>query len=450
MKHLIALYRRSSWHPVYNFMTTGGKARSNLLFAIIAQAIVNGFTGGIFYTGLLVGYGINIVNISILAMIPYITSLLNIFVPYILERFPKRRILLSVCRALHYLVDIVGITLLPQLVHSESGRIIGLIIIIFVSRAINSLTVGYNAWHMPYVTSDIRNNYFTATTLVGNISSSLVLLIASSVLDAIPPENQLNLITTLRYVSFGIALLDVYLLQVPKEPTYFTSSSRPKIIDIFRRPLQDKQFRWTMLVLALYQLFTNIPTSVLNAWLLEEVKVSYLYITAVDATLFLFIIFTSRIWNRFLRKKGACKTIMAMLISEIIAVSAYAFVNPNNYLWLMTFVRFTQHFFSLAWNFGSNHIYYENLPPKDRTTHLSFHSLSVNSMVFLSMTLGTTSLSAMGEKTVTLFGQVLTSVPVLLLTKAVLLILLVVIVFLLRKRLETPRTDAIPSEKLLT
>ena len=70
MKHLIALYRRSSWHPVYNFMTTGGKARSNLLFAIIVQAIVNGFTGGIFYTGLLVGYGINIVNISIITVIP--------------------------------------------------------------------------------------------------------------------------------------------------------------------------------------------------------------------------------------------------------------------------------------------------------------------------------------------------------------------------------------------
>ena len=447
MSKLKRLYMRSSWYPVFNFRNDAGKARSALLATIIPQAIVSGFTGGTFYTGLLIGHGINIVNISILTMIPYIASLFTIFTPYILERFPKRRVILSVARIAYYLINIIGITLLPQLVHEEGARVTGLIIIIFASYAINFLFNGYSPWHMPYITADVRNTYYTAQTLVSNITSSVVMLIASSVLDSIPEDSRLGFITTLRYVSFFIALLDVYLLQVPKEPSYLASTDRPKLVDIFRRPLQDKRFRITVLVLGLYQLFAGLPSSALSAWLLDKVKVSYLYITVVDATFFLFVLFTSRIWNKFLWKFGACKTMIAVLISETLAVGAYAFVNHSNYLWLMTLVRFTQHFFSMAWSFGTNHIYYETMPPRDQTAHTSFYTLSQHLMVFLGMSIGTWVISAMGDSTVTVFGQILTSVPVLQLAKSILLLLLAGFIFLLRKRLDTPREDTVAAEE---
>ena len=304
MSKLKRLYMRTSWYPAFNFRNDYGKARTALLASIVPQAMVSGFSSGIFYTGLLIGHGINIVNISILTMIPYIASLFTIFTPYILERFPKRRLILSAARIAYYLINIIGITLLPQLVHDEAGRITGLIIIVFVSHAINFLFSGYGPWHMIYITADVRNTYYTAQTLVSNLSSSLVLLIASSIMDAIPEDVRLPFITTLRYVAFGIALIEVWLLQLPKEPVYLASTDRPKFIDIFRRPLQDKYFRITLLILGVYQLFANLPASALSAWLLEDVHVSYLYITIIDSTFFLFVLFTSRIWNRFLHTKG--------------------------------------------------------------------------------------------------------------------------------------------------
>lgn len=444
MNKLKQIYMRTSWYPAFNFRNDAGKARSALLATIVPQAVVAGFTGGTFYTGLLIGHGINIVNISILTLIPYIASLFTIFTPYILERFPKRRVILSVARICYYLINIVGITLLPQLVHDEGGRVTGLIIIIFTSHAINFLFNGYSPWHMTYITADVRNTYYTAQTLVSNISSSLVMLVASSILDSFPEDARLGFITTLRYVSFFIALVDVYLLQVPKEPEYPVSADRPRIIDIFRRPLQDKQFRITLLVLGLYALFANLPSSALSAWLLNEVHVSYLYITVVDATFFLFVLFTSRIWNKFLWKRGAARTMIVVMLSEVVAVGAYAFVNHNNYLWLMTLVRLTQHFFSMAWSFGVNHVYYETMPIKDRTAHTSFYSLSQNLLAFLSMTIGTWIISAMGDRTVTIFGQVLTSVPLLQLIKVCLLVVYIGIIFLFRKQLEAPRPENQP------
>ena len=48
MNKLSKLYRRSSWYPVYNSDSISGKARTSLLGVVIVQAIVGGFTGGIF------------------------------------------------------------------------------------------------------------------------------------------------------------------------------------------------------------------------------------------------------------------------------------------------------------------------------------------------------------------------------------------------------------------
>ena len=110
----------------------------------------------------------------------------------------------------------------------------------------------------------------------------------------------------------------------------------------------------------------------------------------------------------------------------------------------MTLVRLTQHFFSMAWSFGVNHIYYETMPPKDRTAHTSFYTLSQHLMVFLGMTIGTAVISAMGDRTVTIFGQVLTSVPLLQLIKVCLLVIYIGIIFLFRKQLEAPRPENQP------
>ena len=109
MSKLGKLYRKTGWHTVFSFDNEGASARTHLLFATIAQAVVGGFSGGVFYTGLLMGYGINIVNISIITFIPYITSFFTLLTPFILERFPKRRLLLTVARIAYYVQNLFSI-----------------------------------------------------------------------------------------------------------------------------------------------------------------------------------------------------------------------------------------------------------------------------------------------------------------------------------------------------
>ena len=130
MNKLTKLYRKTGWHTVFSFDDDGTSARAYLLGATAAQAIVSGLSTGVFYTGFLLGYGINIVNLSILTVIPYLTSLFSLLTPYILDRFPRRRMLLSVARVAYYTVNVIGITVLPKLVTDPDARVTGLILIV--------------------------------------------------------------------------------------------------------------------------------------------------------------------------------------------------------------------------------------------------------------------------------------------------------------------------------
>ena len=437
MKALRHLYFRSGWHDVYNFTEEGAKARSALLFATIMQAAVGGLSGGIFYTGLLVGYGINIVNISIITVVPYIASLASLFTPYILERFKKRKVILTSARIVYYIINILGITLLPKVVHSDSGRTVGLVIIVFSSYLVNFLfTSGYSAWHMPYIKPQVRNQYFTSTTMVSNLFSSLVLIVASLVTDKLQGEAQLNLIIVLRYVAFAVAILDVYFLQVPKEPVYQVTSSKPNLLDIIRLPVSNKKFFLTEIIYGLYCLIGNVASSVLNTWLLEEVHSSYLYINIINALYIFFILGSSKLWSRYTQKHGTFKSLSLVLILFAPTYFTWGFVTASNYLWLMTIVRLSQHCLGMLQTFAANNLIYVNMPEADQTNYISFHTIMGNLCVFVGMMIGTTLVATMGSNTWVLFGRQISSVPTLLMIQGVGWGILGISILFIRKHVE--------------
>lgn len=435
MRRLKNLYYRSGWYDVFNFTGEAATARSYLLLQVVVSAIINGFTGGVFYTGYLVGHGINIVNISILTVIPYATCLCSLFTPYILERFPKRRWILSIARGFVFLFQILGVSLLPLVVHSETGRVVGLVILVFIANVINFLFAGYSPWHMPYVTPDVRMNYFTATQLVSNVTSTAVLIITSIITDRLHADDQLNLISVLRYVAFGLAFLDIYFLQKPKEPEYLKSSDRPKLLDIFRLPMSNKPFMLSMVIMFFYHFILNFSASVQNTWLLQSVNTGYLYINIINGIYILFIILTSRLWSKVMQKKGTFVSLALVLLLLAPTYVVYAFVDHSNFLWLMTIVRLAQHCVGMLQQYSAGNIIYLALPEKDQTNYISFNTVISNAAVFLSMIAGTAVVAAMGDSTVNIFGAQLGSVQLLLMATGILLIGLSALVMLLRRKL---------------
>ena len=433
MKNLLKLYQRSSWYLVYNNLTTGGRARTSLLFAVMVQAVVNGFTGGIFYTGLLVGYGINIVNISILTIVPCLCSVFSLLSPVILSRFPRRRLLMTVTRILFYVVNILGITLLPQLVHSETGRVVGLVAVVFLANTINFLfSPGYSPWHMAYLTPNVRSSYLSSTTLVSQIVGGVIMILASILTDRMSGEGQLDLIIALRWAAFAVAMLDVYFLQKPVEPEYQLTTNRLSIGKSLTIPLHNRKFMLTMTVYALHLFTVNISASVINTWLLEEVHVSFLYINIINALYMIAIPLTTPLWRNHMLRHGTFTTLAIATLLHVPTFFLYALVTEGNYLWLMTLVRLSQHALGMGLCLTVNNLIYINLPQQDQDSYISVYTLIGNGTNFVTMSAGTWIVAAMGTGAVSFLGLRLTGVPLLLMIEAGLALLSVFYILYLR------------------
>lgn len=436
MNKLQKLYRRTGWHTVFSFDDEATSARTYLLGATSMQAIVNGLTTGVFYTGFLMGYGIDIVNLSILTVIPYLTSLFSLLTPYILDRFPRRRMILSAARVAYYAINILGITLLPRLLVLQSARVMGLIIIVFAANAINFLFAGYSPWHMPYITPEIRTGYFSATAMASNLIGTVVALMTSLITEELSPVIQLRVFTALRVVAFGVAALDVYFLQKPKEPAYLLSGSRPSLVNIIRLPLRNKKFLRTMFIYFAYTVSVNLSASVITTWQLQTVKTGYVFPSVVNVLFPLFVAFTSGPWGKVMQKIGNFKSLAITCATLSVTYLAYAFVTHENYLWLLLTVRLVQHGIGMLQHYAVNNLIYINLPKEDQTCYTSFYTIIANLGAFISMSIGTWVVAAMGSRTWNFLGHRMTSVPVLLLAQCLFTALAAAYVLLIRKWVE--------------
>ena len=406
----------STFKKVFSPRDEHARGRLCIMLSGILSSIAAQFTGGVFYTGFLLLYGIDVVSIGILTFIPSLACLLNIFSPSILERFRRRKWLLAGVRILTNTINILGITFLPVLVWENRARIIGFIIIVALANSISALFgSGYSAWHAKFLTEDARSTYFMFSGCINSLTVYLFALIGSVITDKLAGSpGQLSMMTTLRIISYILTLVDTLLLCIPKEYEYETSGEKVKLADVFTKPVRNKAFFCSMIILFLYGFTTNMPNATINAYLINDVHISYTFMNAINATYFIFFIVFGKMWNKFIAENTWFRALAIACVLQGATYLVYAFVNEENSSWLYLAVRLSQHVLGVVLNTIIASLPYINLPDKDRTNYLSFY-LIVNSLAaFSGMMFGTLFTSLMGDRALNFFGFPLSAAPLLL------------------------------------
>ena len=143
LSHLINKIKYSYFSYLYNFHDEKATGRFWVMAHGVLGTTASHLTDGVFYTTFLTINGINIVDAGILAFVPYFASILSIASPYILERLPRRKWFLAITRFLHYLLMIIGITVLPEFVADPAMRMKAFVaIIITAKRTANIFFIG--------------------------------------------------------------------------------------------------------------------------------------------------------------------------------------------------------------------------------------------------------------------------------------------------------------------
>ncbi len=436
-------WQTSTLRYVYNAKDDRGRGRLCMLISGIMAGIIGQLSTGFFYTGFLLGHGIDIVDIAIITFIPYITCFLNIFSPWILEHFKKRKFILASGKLLYYTVNIVGITLLPELVENPEARLAGFIAIVILSNSINALfSSGYSAWQANFLPDNVRMDYFTSSGCINSMLSYVIVLAVSVITDRLQdsPE-QLVMITVLRWIAFGLAIIDCLIQLIPKEYPYL-KKAKSKLSNIFVLPFRQKRFLLTILICAAYTFAANLPNATLNAYVLEILDgtgMQYTLPNAINALYFLFFIIFSRMWKKFVAKHYWFRAFAFAMLMQSVTYYIQVFVTANT-IWLYVVVRLMQHVFGVVMNSIVASLPYVNLPDEDRTNYMSFHTIVSNMAVFFSMMLGTmfTSLMDDGTKLVYVLGYPLTSTQILIFACAAAQCIVGVMTLSLAKRVTPP------------
>lgn len=415
MRNRIAIVLRNSmFWEVFNFRDDRAKGRSCMLISNLLLTVVNTLTTGIFYTGFLLANDISMVDIGVLGFIPFLTSLFSLFSPMILERFKRRKWLLTASRLAFYTLNIAGITLVPMLHLGKQVNYILFIILVFCANAINFLfTSGYSVWQVNFLPPQVRANYFSFQQIISGALSAVTVLISGFITDSVKQSgNQLQVMTIMRLLAFGVAIAEVLVLCLPREYEY-AKSAKISIRSLITTPFHHHKFLLTMLIVFMWNFGTYLSLAAFDVYILDTVQVSYTMISAINAAYSVFLILFAPMWKRVLARHDWLKTFAIAALMHAPTVFLNSFVNPSNYFWLYTAMRLLQHFIGVGLNLTFANMAYVHLPEKDQTYCMSFFVLVTNVAAFTGQLTGTTFIAATPNLSIPLFGYSYSNVSVL-------------------------------------
>lgn len=414
--------RDSDFCMVFNWKDERAKGRCCMLASAVLSTLVTDLTAGTLYTAFLTVNDFSIVDAGVIMFLPLIATCFSIFSPMILERFHRRRWVLAGGRLAYYVINILGLTLLPYIVRDQQTKLFCFGAIVFVASLVNSLfTSGYSVWHLNFIPNQVRARYLSYQQLITALLSGVALIGSGVAADALRGSpNEALVLTILRLAGFGLAATDVFMLVLPREYDYPHGESRIRLVNVFRLPLKNPKFIRTMALIAFWTFLSNLPSA---SWTYYLLNTAHTGVTMINVTSFLygfFLLFLTPFWQRVLSRRGWFRTFAYAAFLNAPTVLASAFIADGNSVWLYPAIRICQHALGVGLNLTWANFPYINTPKKDQTYYMSFYFFVANLVAFIGQFSGTLIVKWMDGRTVPLFGAALSAVQLLVLIQAAL------------------------------
>jgi len=253
----------------------------------------------------------------------------------------------------------------------------------------------------------------------------IISIVADSFADT---PNEIQLLTVIRCAAFGIIVLDAVLWIFQKEFPYEKSVDKIKISHVFTLPLKNKAFMTVMVIIFLHNFAGNLPNATLNAYLLEDVKISYTLITSINAVSFVFFILFTQIWMKIIKKHTRYWTYGVAIGIFAFTNILYTFVTADR-MWLYVVLRLIQHIANVPLAVLPSSLFYESLPTTDRTYYVSFNQMLVTLACAMGMMLDTILAGFWGDGAIEILGIPIYSTQIMLFASALLLLFLARLLF---------------------
>lgn len=437
----------STFKKVYNLHDPDARGRVCLLIYTVVESFLIYITSGIFYTQFLQSYNVDITGVGVLNFVPFLASMFVFFTPGILNRIHRRRWFLAACKFLYYLLNVAGLTLLPALIKEYDLLLYCMIATSFLASLFNVIaTAGYAAWHIRFQPEEVRAYHMTVSQFLNALISGVLMLCAGWLCDHLSDW----FILALRYFAFGLGVVNVIFLLIPREVEYPVGHT-PRFSDILSIPLRNKKFMRTMLVVFLWQFSTYCYSSQLNFYLLDTVGMTQTFYNIVIFLYGPFFMLSMNFWRKRIERTSWFKVFAYSLLIVAPLQILYGFIRPGSftvtigslalviplYVPLALLVRLPQHFGGVGHNVAFSNFQYINMPLVNRDSFTSFYQIIFNLGSLVGMLFGIIFTELTKEFSFTAFGYTYkTGTPLLTMLCGVVQFIIIAYVCIGRRRLE--------------
>lgn len=414
--------------------------RRRLLMCNYTSNIIANLVGGTFWTGFLLLVNASDAFIGTMTMIATAANMLQFIAPLLLERFPKRKKLLTSLRGAMYLLNVVFIAVIPLFPAANQLKLTligGTVLIVNIANAL--MAPGLTIWHLQSVPHNVRPFFYSIVTMTVGAVVALFNLAGSAIVDALTAAGNAYMgFTIVRGMAAVLCVIELILYSRIKEYKYEGAGAGFKLRDLVKEPLRHKIYLRTVAVTFLWNITANIPGSYYTVYLLKNLEVSYSYIIAISMVNIPIVLLLTPIWRRVLSKFGWFKTLYVAVAAYIVHYILLALVTKGT-MFIYPLSQILAYLFAVGINLSFTGIPYVNMPEKNQTVFMGFYSSMANLAAFLGVTLGKRFVLITEDMRITIGGLTIMNKQALMLVTAALMLITVIGVWLIDKK--TPRED---------
>ena len=147
------------WYAKGDAMSTD---RARLLACNYTSNVIANMIGGTFWTGFLLLLNADDAFVGTITMIVTAANMLQFIAPLFLEQFKKRKVMLTIMRAIIYLLNVVLIGVIPLFPVGSQFKLTMVAISVLLVNVINALIApGLSIWHVQSLPNNVRQSFFS-------------------------------------------------------------------------------------------------------------------------------------------------------------------------------------------------------------------------------------------------------------------------------------------------
>ncbi len=384
---------------VYNgYIEDGdGKARSRreILLENILYNICSTLSSGVFLTGLILyilkDEPVSVQNeyLGLIVSMQLLANVFQLFTPFITRKLKTYRALILITRVVYFTVNILGFGILPLLNISPIAQAGWFILLVFVKQlAIMLVNPAICAWHISNIPDGKRSDWMALQQMILPAINIVVSVAASAVLDYFELKGMyMSAVLITRGIILLLAFFEMKTHFFIKEPEYAPNGETFSLKEMFTLPFKCKPYLISILIACVWSILANFPGQYLNAYLLEDIDMSYTLINLCSATNIPLSLLFMGMWNRLVHKKGWMWVFGISSLLYVIPHTLNIFIFENTaYIYLISVIA--TNIMGPGFRLCTANMQYYNMPKENSALYLSFYSTVAGLVGFLSSYLG--------------------------------------------------------------